>query len=65
MQTLAGVMDQRGETALAIEDAVLELDTAGFKQEPKAWRSSRRSRRAAQSIRIVRETSGCAYSSTP
>ena len=30
MQTLAGAMDQRGETALAIEDAVLELDTAGF-----------------------------------
>ena len=30
MQTLAGVMDQRGETALAIEDAVQELDTAGF-----------------------------------
>ena len=36
MQTLAGVMDQRGETALAIEDAVLELGTAGFKQEPKS-----------------------------
>ena len=30
MQTLAGVMDQRGESALAIEDAVLELDKAGF-----------------------------------
>ena len=30
MQTLAGAMDQRGESALAIEDAVLELDTAGF-----------------------------------
>ena len=30
MQTLAGVMDQRGETALAIEDAAMELDAAGF-----------------------------------
>ena len=30
MQTLAGAMDQRGTTTLAIEDAVLELDTAGF-----------------------------------
>ena len=30
MQTLAGMMDQRGESALAIKDAVLELDTAGF-----------------------------------
>ena len=30
MQTLAGVMDQRGKSVLAIEDAVLELDTAGF-----------------------------------
>ncbi len=30
MQTLAGAMDQRGTSALAIEDAVLELDTAGF-----------------------------------
>ena len=30
MQTLAGVMDQRGESALAIEDAALELNTAGF-----------------------------------
>lgn len=30
MQTLAGVMAQRGTIALAIEDAVLELDTAGF-----------------------------------
>ena len=30
MQTLAGAMDQRGTTKLAIEDAVLELDKAGF-----------------------------------
>ena len=30
MQRLAGVIAQRGETALAIEDAALELDTAGF-----------------------------------
>ena len=30
MQTLAGVMDQRGESALAIEDAAMELDSAGF-----------------------------------
>ena len=30
MQTLAGAMDQRGTSALAIEDAVLELDKAGF-----------------------------------
>ena len=30
MQTLAGAMAQRGTSALAIEDAVLELDTAGF-----------------------------------
>ena len=31
MQTLAGVMDQRGKSALAIEDAVQELDKVGFK----------------------------------
>ena len=30
MQTLAGVMDQRGKSALAIEDAVEELATLGF-----------------------------------
>ena len=30
MQTLAGAMDQRGTNALAIEDAVSELDAAGF-----------------------------------
>ena len=30
MQTLAGLMDQRGTIALAIEDAVAELDKAGF-----------------------------------
>ena len=30
MQTLAGAMDQRGTIALAIEDAVSELDKAGF-----------------------------------
>ena len=30
MQTLAGAMDQRGTIALAIEDAVAELDKAGF-----------------------------------
>ena len=30
MQTLAGAMAQRGTSALAIEDAVLELDKAGF-----------------------------------
>ncbi len=30
MRTLAGVMDQRGESALAIEDAATELDAAGF-----------------------------------
>ena len=30
MQTLVGAMDQRATNALAIEDAILELDTAGF-----------------------------------
>ena len=30
MQTLAGLMDQRGTIALAIEDAVAELNRAGF-----------------------------------